>query len=53
MKTKEQAAHMMRWMEDRDYNAGTMIACLEFAVELFRVVEETKAKEQTNENSNA
>lgn len=46
MTTKEQAAHMMRWMEGRDMDAATMIACLEFAVELFRVVEETKAKDQ-------
>ena len=46
MTTKEQAAHMMRWMEGRDMDTQTMIACLEFAVELFRVVEEAKTKEQ-------
>lgn len=46
MTTKEQAAHMMRWMEAQGYSTDTMIACLEFSVELFRVVEETKAKEQ-------
>jgi uncharacterized membrane protein len=46
MTKKEQAEQMMRWMEAQGYSAATMIACLEFAVELFRVVEEVKAKEQ-------
>ena len=42
----EQAAHMMRWMKDQGYDTDTMIACLEFVVELFQVVEETKTEEQ-------
>lgn len=46
MTKREQAAHMMHWMEGRGMDTPTMIACLEFSVELFRVVEETKAKEQ-------
>lgn len=45
MTTKEQAAHMMRWMEDQNMDDTTKIACLEFAVELFRVAEEMKAEE--------
>jgi hypothetical protein len=45
MKTEEQAAHMMRWMDEQGMDAATKIACLEFAVELFRVVEETTTKE--------
>jgi hypothetical protein len=46
MTKREQAEHMMRWMEDQGYSTDTMIACLEFSVELFRLVEETKAKDQ-------
>ena len=47
MTTEEKAAHMMGWMEGRDMDDTTKIACLEFAVELFRVVEES---EKGNEN---
>lgn len=47
MTTEEQAAHMMRWMEGRNMDTDTKIACLEFAVEVFRVAEEVKKE---NEN---
>jgi hypothetical protein len=46
MTKKEQAEQMMRWMEAQGYSAATMVACLEFSLELFRLVEETKVKEQ-------
>jgi len=42
MTKKEQAEQMMRWMEAQGYSAATMVACLEFSLELFRLVEETK-----------
>jgi hypothetical protein len=46
MTKEEQAAHMMRWAEEQGFDADTKIACLQFAVEIFRVLEEAKAKEQ-------
>lgn len=46
MTTEEQAAHMMQWTEEQGFDTDTKIACLQFAIELFRVVEEAKAKEQ-------